>query len=1086
MPLTRAVISCMRCIVSAAFVTLALAPAAAQRLSHPVMASRDDVSPVARRAAAEPETLRVLAALVQFQVDTDTRTTGNGHFDLSTPPDSTIDPPPRNPDYFRGHLGFLETYYRRVSRGRLILHTTLVDSVITLPSTMAAYSPPKSGSNKPVADLVRDTWVAVDGAGIVNDFAQYNAFIIFHAGAGRDIDLVNILGYDPTPLDIPSLYFGHKALKEIYGADYPGIPVENGQFFITNSIVLPETESRELPGVNGTFLLELGTNGLLCASFGNYLGLPDLFDTRTGRSGIGRFGLMDGASIFSFAGCFPPEPSAWERYWLGWLQPISVTAGQTDLRVPAVGLGSSDPLMVDTVYQVPLSPREYYLVENRNRDPLGDGQRITTVFRGVTRQQVFRRDTSGFNAFDISALAGIVTDVQDFDWSLPGGLDDQDRFYDGGMLVWHIDEDVLMHGLPLNEVNADPGRRGICLEEADGSQDIGQQYGDFTAGSGSEQGTALDFWFAQNLSPVYRNEFSVSTFPDTRTNSGANGHVSLSNFSPRGPVMTVRALVGDSLIMPLPGFPRATGEELGARGFGGLTIGDPDGDGVVDLLVATTGDQIERATTEGTIALPRQRSKLYLFHSDTSVHDVWPEGRIAISGSVQSAFAHAPTLWPGATGTQVVFGESTADVPRAGMIRGVRPGDGNGDSLADDLFARPVGYAVDSPPVAAESLAAFAGSSGWVTFLNLAGMPVDSMNASTEGTVYVSRWKDPNAFVLAGEDGGLRITSRKVSGGVSTADRTVNLGLPISSPAVTGRFGRGVSIACIAGGDLYLVDENLAVRDGYPRTGINAIASPALADIDGDGARDIVLFSSRSVWAFHENGSVLDHFPVVLTILPEDSIASSPVVADVDGDGAPDIVGATKQGFVFALDRRGSMRAGFPLQAGTGRQTLGVFMTRTAAPQLEQIVVAVASEQSGSLSAFRTGFAAGPVAAAAWQWPQFQRDAQRSGLALEPLQGQPVSSEFFPESRAYNWPNPAYEGKTYIRFFVREDARVEIRIFDGAGDLVKSIDVGARGGIDTDVEWDLTGVQSGVYFARVRATSGSSEGAATMKIAVVK
>ena len=38
----------------------------------------------------------------------------------------------------------------------------------------------------------------------------------------------------------------------------------------------------------------------------------------------------------------------------------------------------------DTIYKVPISASEYYLVENRNRDPLKNGQRLTVLRNGVT------------------------------------------------------------------------------------------------------------------------------------------------------------------------------------------------------------------------------------------------------------------------------------------------------------------------------------------------------------------------------------------------------------------------------------------------------------------------------------------------------------------------------------------------------------------------------------------------------------------------------------------------------------------------------------------------------------------------------
>jgi hypothetical protein len=42
------------------------------------------------------------------------------------------------------------------------------------------------------------------------------------------------------------------------------------------------------------------------------------------------------------------------------------------------------------------------------------------------------------------------------------------------------------------------------------------------------------------------------------------------------------------------------------------------------------------------------------------------------------------------------------------------------------------------------------------------------------------------------------------------------------------------------------------------------------------------------------------------------------------------------------------------------------------------------------------------------------------------------------------------------------------------------------GGVDNEVEWNVGGVQSGVYLARIEATSGGKSETAIVKVAVVK
>ena len=81
----------------------------------------------------------------------------------------------------------------------------------------------------------------------------------------------------------------------------------------------------------------------------------------------------------------------------------------------------------------------------------------------------------------------------------------------------------------------------------------------------------------------------------------------------------------------------------------------------------------------------------------------------------------------------------------------------------------------------------------------------------------------------------------------------------------------------------------------------------------------------------------------------------------------------------------------------------------------------------------------------------------------------PPGATFFPPDRAYNWPNPVYNGMTYFRYFVRDNSSVNIRIFDLAGDLVTTLNGQGTGGIDNEIAWDCSRIQSGVYFARLES-----------------
>lgn len=101
------------------------------------------------------------------------------------------------------------------------------------------------------------------------------------------------------------------------------------------------------------------------------------------------------------------------------------------------------------------------------------------------------------------------------------------------------------------------------------------------------------------------------------------------------------------------------------------------------------------------------------------------------------------------------------------------------------------------------------------------------------------------------------------------------------------------------------------------------------------------------------------------------------------------------------------------------------------------------------------------------------------------ITGVPLSNEFFPEGRAYNWPNPVYDRTTQIRYYLNEDARVHIKIYDLAGDLVTEFDGPGYGARDNETVWDVSSVQSGIYFAHLNAAGATTTGSAIIKIAVV-
>ena len=471
----------------------------------------------------------VVALRVEFQPDTTRFTTGDGTFEgFSLPLESNIDPLPHDAAYFKAHLAFLEDYVAQASQGRTRLTTHLIPEIVRVSQKMSAYSPRgmEADGDKErarLAQLVQEAWMHADAISQFDASSlepQTTAFLIFHAGVGRDVELIGT-SLDKTPLDVPSLFFdaGSLAHLGVQGVQFMGIPV-------TQTAILPRTETR--PGEDSItetpLLLELSINGLLAASFFSYLGVPDLFNTETGGSVIGPFGLMDPLGIFAYAGLFPPLPSAWTRVALGWIEPKELIPGERF------------SLAAGEVARASVSDAEYFLIENRVRNEAEGGVTLRVSKDGAVITQRVLEVNDSFNRFSTDGfVGGVVTGVSNYDFALPG-RDADDAQYGGGMLIWHVDERQFSGG-----VNNDPVLRAVDVEEADGAQDLGFD---------GSVGTPFDFFFSGNPASVelpngltiqlYENRFAYDTTPSSATNDGGESFVSIVDISAPGPIMTGR------------------------------------------------------------------------------------------------------------------------------------------------------------------------------------------------------------------------------------------------------------------------------------------------------------------------------------------------------------------------------------------------------------------------------------------------------------------------------------------------------------------------------------------------------------------
>ncbi|MFQ6605320.1 MAG: hypothetical protein ACE5D8_07180 [Fidelibacterota bacterium] len=499
---------------------------------------------------------RIAAIRVDFPADDSPGTTGNGQFLLTAAGQQlcegyTLDAPPHDRDYFRSHLTALDHYFRNVSHDRLtidLLNSTVFpleqNGAYTVPHAMNyyhSYGADDTQNELLITELFRDAVQAAFDRDSI-DFSLYDIVIVFHAGIGQDFALPFL---DPTPEDIPSTYVDNMMIQTHLGL--PAIPV--GDANIAEGIILPETQNHllynemvdlfgsEFSSCDYQFALT-GTASLLT---GFLLGFPPLWNTDTGESGIGIFGLMDQGSN-NGRGVIPAPPDAWTRLYADWESPqiIPLHSRFDAIKRPAGEIG-----------KIELGPDEYYLIENRSNE-IYDGVSIDSL-----RYAIWER-TNTYPPY-IQVLLdsvpvtrdsnGVIITVPNYDIGLPNS----------GLLIWHIDDKVVQAGIASNHINSDPEHRGIDLVEADGAKDIGFQsvfpFNDPSAGY------FADMWYQGNLeyvrfNPDYANtkiSFGPYTIPDTRTFSGAASYIAIDSIGWYADTMSI---VVNSVFLA-SGFPRS-------------------------------------------------------------------------------------------------------------------------------------------------------------------------------------------------------------------------------------------------------------------------------------------------------------------------------------------------------------------------------------------------------------------------------------------------------------------------------------------------------------------------------------------------
>lgn len=197
---------------------------------------------------------------------------------------------------------------------------------------------------------------------------------------------------------------------------------------------------------------------------GHIFGLPDLYDTDYSSDGIGYYGLMSAGTHLrldnNVRGLTPVDFCAWSRIYLKLTEPTIVNqSGEYELY--------SKKTKRYNILKIPINDHEYFLLENKE-----------------------------FSLYD-APLSSINKN--------------------SGVLIWHIDEDVINSKYVTNSVNDDENLKGVDLEEANESI-IGKSAIDTNSP-------------VSECDPYYRTKkissFNNNTTPSSKDNEGNDTGISI-------------------------------------------------------------------------------------------------------------------------------------------------------------------------------------------------------------------------------------------------------------------------------------------------------------------------------------------------------------------------------------------------------------------------------------------------------------------------------------------------------------------------------------------------------------------------------
>lgn len=925
--------------------------------------------------------------------------------------------------FFDRWMLHLSDFFADASHGRYEMNYTVYPQAFRLPRPMSYYggdTPTRTDANLP--QILPDLMLL--SSELIN-YSDYDGFIIFHAGQGQEADIERY-----RTDSIWSTFLTRRLLQSAFDPtndDYPGFQTPDGAI-LTNVVIVPEDQYHDyFPQENeenaGAYLFSIF--GVLAHQFGHVLGLPTLFDNDSSNGasqGIGNWGLM-GTGVWNASGYVPAQLSAWSRYYLGWEDAIEVLSDSQNLQIDHFLNHQND---ANRLYKIPISAREYFLVENRQQNPDGSLDPYNNLPSYTFKllpdgEQDYYEDFPLMPFFNFSKNRYIGSE---WDFFLPGF--GQDPRTDGsGILIWHIDENVIAEkfttNFDLNRINGDARHKGVDLEEADGFQNLdtavvseykyGGPYDSFRQGNNDYFGDSIH----NGMMWLPTAESYYGGIPLEIYDISASGNVM--SFSVR---FAWRLDAGYSGTNTLP-----------------AAAIDFDGNGVEEIFYPMPDGKIalfsEDAMAEGYPVKYQSIPQMYTWDGSNLYIPMQIDHLVRLARKQKHSTQFVLNLPHHHWLSHPVDAETHLFLP-----------------LYDEITSlnRVLSYNKSTGELETD-------------IFRLDGELTANLSWTSEKLFALSRNSSSNLYRLLEYDA----ISQTVTGH--------DLDLPADSLAFglfSAKLKDELNIIVQCPSSVYVFDvrpAGMVLREGFPFVFADSSNAPlTIQDWDSNGTLDLIFSTSNRVYIIDHKGGDMSSVSLSLGLSP-DSVSSGAVALDIDGDGKLELIAAMNMNRLAVWEDNFRLKSGYPVSFANRGQNLP-FVAKGADAKTYLWMAA----DNGSIFRKHLPDYDDRKADKGWihEYANLRRTAYREASTTP---NQFESSGVFVKDQLYLYPNPLkkiYAQRLWLSVMPTQDTEIELAIYDITGNLVYKQKAMAYAYLRNLESFSIPAqkLTSGVYFAIIK------------------